>query len=355
MTEIPKEVAEAFGVVESPQREIQSNINTTLIVSRTGDTAQSAPVVLQRLHAVFGASVNDDMALVTEHLASHGVPTPRLLRARDGRSHAIDAGGHVWRLQTFVTGDCYARAVGQAQVASAGRLLATFHRALLDLKAPLAHSRPTHDSAAHLAHLKSVLASDEAAGDNDAKTLGRAVLEHAEGVRLDYSGLPKALRHGDPKLSNLLFERGRPERALCMIDLDTVGRAPLAYELGDALRSWCNPSGEDDAHSEVDPGRVQAALHGYLEGCRAQRALPALSVSEPELVSAVDGLETVCTELASRFAADVVEDCYWGWDRRRFGSRREHNALRARSQLALAKSVRGARPQLLGIVQSAGG
>lgn len=349
---IPHEIAEAFGVASRAQREIHSNINTTLIVERTGDATQAVQVVLQRLHTVFGASVNDDMALVTDHLASHGLPTPRLIRTRDGATHAVDAEGRVWRLQTFMAGHCYARAGGPAQVSSAGQLLAKFHRALLDLATPLAHSRPIHDTAAHLKHLRIVLAGDRAHQDSEAQALGAAVLEHADAVRLDFLGLPRALRHGDPKLSNLLFEPNQPNRALCMIDLDTVSIAPLAYELGDALRSWCNPCGEDDTRSEVDTELLRSALSGYLVGCASQQGLPDLSVSTAELVSALDGLETICTELASRFAADVVEDRYWGWDRQRFGSRREHNALRARSQLNLARSVRNLRPQLLAVVRS---
>jgi hypothetical protein len=48
---------------------------------------------------------------------------------------------------------------------------------------------------------------------------------------------------------------------------------------------------------------------------------------------------TVCVELAARFCVDAVEDRYFGWDSERFSSRREHNLVRARGQLALARSV----------------
>ena len=50
--------------------------------------------------------------------------------------------------------------------------------------------------------------------------------------------------HGDPKISNLMFARDS-DRGLCLIDLDTLGPMPIALELGDALRSWCNPAAED--------------------------------------------------------------------------------------------------------------
>ena len=125
-----------------------------------------------------------------------------------------------------------------------------------------------------------------------------------------------------------------------MIDLDTVGRGYLAYELGDALRSWCNPDGEDQATARVDAAAFSAVMRGYARACPAD-------VGTDELASALDGLETVSAELASRFAADAIVDSYWGWDPTRFASRRDHNLLRARGQLALSLSVRANRAALV--------
>jgi hypothetical protein len=64
----------------------------------------------------------------------------------------------------------------------------------------------------------------------------------------------------------------------------------------------------------------------------------------------VVGLETVCIELAARFAVDVFRDEYFGWDPARFPSRRAHNLVRARGQLALGLAVRATRDAALGIV-----
>lgn len=67
----------------------------------------------------------------------------------------------------------------------------------------------------------------------------------------------------------------------------------------------------------------------------------------------IDGLETVSAELSSRFAADTIVDSYWGWDPTRFASRRDHNLLRARGQLALSLSVRASRGALVTALASA--
>src|SRR6185503_124992 len=70
-----------------------------------------------------------------------------------------------------------------------------------------------------------------------------------------------------------------------------------------------------------------------------------------EHVSIVTGLETVCIELAARFAVDVFEDRYFGWDASRFPSRRAHNLVRARGQLELGTQVRSARGEALAAVR----
>jgi Ser/Thr protein kinase RdoA (MazF antagonist) len=191
----------------------------------------------------------------------------------------------------------------------------------------------------HLHKLRAALDSERGQQDAEARELGTAILEQARGIRSDFSEFPRRVLHGDPKLSNLLFQPRDPLRARCMIDLDTLGRGFLAYELGDALRSWTNRAGEDQLEADLDPGALRAILAGYARACPAE--LPSA-----EIASGIDGLETVSLELASRFAADAILDSYFGWDATRFPSRRAHNLVRARGQLSLARCVRERGPEL---------
>src|SRR4029453_6738657 len=81
--------------------------------------------------------------------------------------------------------------------------------------------------------------------------------------------LDERVCHGDLKFNNVRFAGAQgPEReaALCLIDLDTVGPLALAYELGDAWRSWCNRAGEDDVHAVLDLEIMEASLQGYPQG-----------------------------------------------------------------------------------------
>ena len=148
--------------------------------------------------------------------------------------------------------------------------------------------------------------------------------------------------HGDLKISNLIF-RQSPLVGLCLVDLDTVGRGTMAFELGDAMRSWCNPSGEDVTQVRFELSIFAAAMRGFLGEANG-------IVSRDERTSIIVGLETVCIELAARFAVDVFDDSYFGWDPARFASRRAHNLVRARGQLALGLDVRGARADALDLL-----
>jgi Ser/Thr protein kinase RdoA (MazF antagonist) len=340
---IPPEVRAAYGLPEgsgepeAEARRIPSLINLTLVVDRAG----AEPIILQRLHPVFGETVNLDIEAVTAHLARRGLETPRLLRTRDGNLWTTEAApsGRVWRALSFVEGQTLHSSQDAALLGSAARLLARFHGALCDLEHEFVHVRPLHDTARHLDNLRAALASERGKDDAPARELAENILRQSSSIRIDYGEYPQRAIHGDPKLSNVMFAaHGSPE-ARCMIDLDTVSRGYLAYELGDALRSWCNAAGEDSVSPRVSEATFRAVLAGY-----ASERPPAI---EPEeVLSAIDGLETVSLELASRFAADAILDSYFGWDPSRFASRREHNLVRARGQLALSLSVRAQRSEL---------
>jgi Ser/Thr protein kinase RdoA (MazF antagonist) len=347
---IPRAVLQAYALPGDAAglhvEHVPSNINQTYVIKPLD--LERSPLVLQRLHPVFAPSVHIDIEAVTTHLVAKGVTTPRLIHTQGDRLWVEDASGpspQVWRALSYVDGVTLHRTSQPELLESAAALLGQFHRALLDLRHRFVHERPLHDTQRHLGNLRAALASEAARNDDGAQALGARILRHAETARVDFSALPRRTIHGDPKLSNVMFDRLVPEQAKCMIDLDTVGLGYLAYELGDALRSWCNPGGEDVSDADVDVTAFRAVLRGYARTCPD-------GIGRDELASSVDGLETVSLELASRFAADVIQDCYWGWDSARFASRREHNLLRAKGQLALSEAVRARRIELDAVLQS---
>jgi hypothetical protein len=143
--------------------------------------------------------------------------------------------------------------------------------------------------------------------------------------------------HGDLKVSNVRFAPAPEAAALCLIDLDTLGPQNIAYELGDALRSWCNPRARTPRRPASTSRSSPRAIEGYAAG-----AAGLLDAGRGRAI--LPGLETVCVELAARFCVDVFEDRYFGWNPERFASRRHHNLVRAQGQHALASQSRGRRP-----------
>jgi Ser/Thr protein kinase RdoA (MazF antagonist) len=330
-------VLAAFGLPADASAEpIPGGLINTSYLVRTPEGNPYA--VAQRLHAIFAPEVNIDLDAVTAHLAAEGLVTPRLLRTPSGERW-IEHDQASWRLLTYVEGATLHRVSDPAQAESAGELAGRFHRALDGMRYEYVFTRAgVHDTAAHLARLRALVDGGWAELDTDApmdraRALGREVLESATALP-PMPELPRRHAHGDMKISNVRFAGGEPPtRAVCWLDLDTLGLQTMAYELGDALRSWCNPSGEDVAEPEIDLTIFEAALRGYAAGARGL-------LSAEESSSIVTGLETVCIELAARFCVDAFEDRYFGWDCGRFASRPEHNLMRARGQLSLARSVR---------------
>ncbi len=305
-------------------------INDTFLLEGSGGRC-----VLQRLHPVFGPAVHHDIEAVTAHLARKGVVTPRLIPTRDGAlwvERTTPERTEVWRAQTFLPDlFTYDRLVRDDHAFTAGALVGTFHRALQDLDHEYRFVRAgVHDTRSHLDTL--ALAIDSSPRHSlfeQVAPLAEAILAAGQALP-DLGVLPKRHCHGDLKLSNLLFDD--PIKGVCLVDLDTVGRMALPFELGDALRSWCNPAGEDATDCAISAERVGLALAGYASTARGL-------VERPESEALIDGLATICVELAARFAADALLERYFGWDPSRHPSRGAHNLMRARGQWSLAQSV----------------
>jgi len=310
-------------------------INKTFVVR---DAAGAPLAALQQLHPIFAAEVNLDIETVTAHLAARGLDTPRIVRTRDDRAW-LEHDGRVWRALTWVAGESVHAVPSPAWAEAGGVLVGKFHRAVADLAYDYKFTRAgVHDTPAHLTKLRERVAGG---GDDEASDLGREILDAAAALPA-MPVTPKRHVHGDLKISNLIF-RDAPLRGICLVDLDTVAKGTMAFELGDAMRSWCNPQGEDAGSVRFDLAIFTAAIRGF-------RSVADPIVGADERRSIVVGLETVCIELAARFAVDAFDDRYFGWDPARFPSRRVHNLVRARGQLALGLAVRAARGDALAAV-----
>lgn len=315
-------------------------INATFLAVGAG-----RPLVLQRLHQSFDANVNVDLDTVTALLHKRGMTTPRLVKTKDGSRETVDADGHLWRAQTYVPGQAFDKLQSTQHATEAGALVADFHGALFDADIHYQKERRhAHLTASHLRFLESTL---DAHRDHrlyaEVAPLADAVLAALDPLP-DFSRLPERHAHGDLKISNLLFDdKGQ---GLCLVDLDTLAPMVWPHEMGDAFRSWCNRSGEDHEGATFDLAFFRAALEGY-----ARQNGAALTDDERGML--VEGIRTICLELAARFLADALNASYFGWDPDRFPTRADHNLVRGRGQLALAMDLDTKRSAAEQVVENA--
>lgn len=316
------------------------HINHTFLV----DAQDGRRLVLQRLSPIFGAEVNLDIDAITAQLERAGLTTPRLLPTAAGDLWHTDREGHVWRLMTYIPGHTVERADSADRCRQAGALLGRFHRALWSCDHVFAHRRPgVHDTPRHLAALGQALEDHKAHPSfGEVAPVAHRILAAAD-RRSFPADLQSRVAHGDPKITNVIFDEHAA--AVCLVDLDTVARMPLPLELGDALRSWCCPLGEEvEGPPEID--YFEAALAGYagavgtLPTDRERRAIPAAT-------------QLIAVELAARFCADALAETYFGWDPARYESAAAHNLARARSQIFLAEALDGQMARLQAITAAA--
>lgn len=84
--------------------------------------------------------------------------------------------------------------------------------------------------------------------------------------KLENKEIPLRVTHNDTKLSNILFDKDT-DKAVCLIDLDTVMPGALAYDFGEGLRTGITTAKEDEqdlSKIKVDINRFEAYTKGFL-------------------------------------------------------------------------------------------
>lgn len=146
---------------------------------------------------------------------------------------------------------------------------------------------------------------------------------------LEAGDLPLRVTHNDTKINNVLFDKDT-ERALVVIDLDTVMPGLVAHDFGDAVRYAANTAAEDErdlSKVSFDLKKFEAFTKGFLPEVRD-------ALTEEEVNTLALGAFTMTVELATRFLDDYITgDNYF---KTRYPG---HNMVRARNQIALARDM----------------
>ena len=80
---------------------------------------------------------------------------------------------------------------------------------------------------------------------------------------IEANQIPLRLTHSDTKISNILFSKDN--KAMCLIDTDTVMQGVIHYDYGDAIRTICNTA-DEDSNNENEIDFNHAFFKSYSEG-----------------------------------------------------------------------------------------
>jgi Ser/Thr protein kinase RdoA (MazF antagonist) len=338
----------ATGTATAVQPFGSGNINDTFLV--TLDSGNERKFVLQRLNThVFKNPelVMQNMRTVTEHIqarlkyvsmeAGRRWETPRVLRARDGQDYFIDSLGSFWRAISFIeSAETFDTIQSTGHAEEIGFALGMFHNLVSDLPTALLSDtlEGFHITPRYLSHYDEVIRRTQSVRSPETEYCiqfieNRRALAHVLEEVKAQGKIHMRTMHGDPKINNVMIDTATLQ-AVGMIDLDTVKPGLVHYDIGDCLRSACNPLGEEVEKWEsvsFEPDLCRAIMRGYLAQARSF-----LSAADYEYL--FDAARLIAFELGLRFFTDHLEGNVY------FKARYEgHNLLRALGQFRLAGSI----------------
>jgi Ser/Thr protein kinase RdoA (MazF antagonist) len=290
-------------------------INDTYRVSHP---ALAKEFVLQKINTnVFPQpeQIMNNIRTLTQHFAqqqsAQELCLPTVLQTSEDKDLYLDENGDPWRVSEFIAGTVTHQTLPDNQHAAAlGRALGEFHRISQNIPVdsmydtlPGFHIAPDYYQ---LLCETEKIAPQSRMDNADVAQLLEFIhsrqslihcLENAKGGRQ----LPIQIIHGDPKLNNFLFDE-EEIKVKSIIDLDTVKPGLSHYDIGDCIRSACNPLGEDPASLDDIAFNIhycETILHNYLE-IRARQ----MSTTEIDMIPSA--CQLLPLELAIRFLTDYL-------------------------------------------------
>ncbi|MEL6940605.1 MAG: aminoglycoside phosphotransferase family protein [Cyanobacteria bacterium J06598_1] len=363
------EIATQFagsGTVSAVNPLGNGNINSTYLVTVSNEPAPDQRFVLQKINtSIFRQPelVVKNMQVLSEHLDRHTADLPRrwemprILPTATGEAFWVDESKGYWRAITFIEeSQVFETVESVAHAKEVGYGLAMFHSLISTL--PVEQLADTlegfHITPKYMAEYEEACAETGNRGiqeiGNDRAEDVRYCLEFVTQRKHRIAVLEEAkaagqlqLRpiHGDPKVNNIML--GHNGQAVSLIDLDTLKPGLVHYDIGDCLRSGCNPLGEETTdwrQVEFDLQLAQAMLEGYL-------SIASDFLTDQDYQYLYDGIWLIAFELGLRFFTDYLAGSTY------FKIKHpSHNLDRALVQFQLAASIEAQADTLKAMIQS---
>jgi Ser/Thr protein kinase RdoA (MazF antagonist) len=304
--------------------------------------------ILQRLNnRIFHniPQLQNNIERVTIHLRNRLMQIPgsdlkreclQLVPANDGKTWVEDNQGNFWRMYVFISDHKSYNVVETDDMAfEAGKAIGKFQAMLADMPGDLLYETIPyfHNIEKRLENFNSVVRRDPVKRAGLVSVETEKVLRKAEEMRIILNlgregRIPLRITHNDTKFNNILLDD--KNKALCIIDLDTVMPGYVHYDFGDAIRTVTNPASED----EKDLSKIDLNLNffrAYSEGYLSETS-GMLNESEKEYLPFAPILITYT--IAVRFLTDYIDgDNYFKIHHE------HHNLQRACAQLRLVSCM----------------
>lgn len=141
--------------------------------------------------------------------------------------------------------------------------------------------------------------------------------------------MPTKVTHNDTKLNNVMLD-AVTDKAVAVIDLDTIMPGSICYDFGDSIRFGCNTGAED----ERDPSKVNFDIDLFETYAKGYLSSLGDSVTKVEKDNLSIGAIVMTYECGMRFLTD-----YLNGDEYFRTTREGHNLDRARTQFKLVTDM----------------
>lgn len=345
-----QKVGEAFrleGPFFSYEEISQGNVNRTFKVNYVRDDgsgmAQIKPYLMQKVNTYAfrdPVSLMENIDRVTEFIRAKQPDAVNLHFhhtevAGERRTYLTEEDGF-WRVCNYVPSVTFDTCSDPEVIRNAGVAFGEFQDVLSDFDASLLHYTipDFHNTRKRYETLWRDVQSDQKGRVKEV----RAELDWLRSVQdractltdlYEAGKLPLRVTHNDTKINNVLFDRETHD-ALVVVDLDTVMPGLMGHDFGDAIRFAANFTEEDSADTEKT-GLDLNIFWAFAEGFLSKTAAAMTQAEEDTL--ALSCFVLAC-ELSTRFLDDyILGDPYF---KIRYP---EHNLVRTRCQIALAKDM----------------
>jgi Ser/Thr protein kinase RdoA (MazF antagonist) len=248
-------------------------INDTYLVKDEGEPTYIFQRINIKVFTNYEALIHN-LDLVLPLLKSDTYSEVVLCKTKDNKSFYQSEKSEIWRLMTFIKESVVYNTTKNPKIAfEAGSIIAQFHKLTEDFDADRLEDTLLrfHDINLRYDQFKNALKN---ADKDKIETAAKAITFVKENISfltdIDHSKLPSRVCHNDTKLNNILFSK--EDKALCLIDLDTIMKGVFIYDFGDAIRTIVNAAPEDE--KDLDKINFNLELFSsFIEGLATEKDL----------------------------------------------------------------------------------